>query len=70
MDSRTQSQQPSHQPSLSRQHVAAVVLSLVLVVLAVVATHGHPSCMTGYLQDHGWHTGSPARYCEAVRALR
>jgi|tagenome__1003787_1003787.scaffolds.fasta_scaffold11819640_1 hypothetical protein len=56
--------------SLTRQYVAAALLALTLITVALVLTAGHPSCVGGYLRDHGWHVGSPASYCKAVQAVR
>ena len=56
--------------TVTREHLAALVLTLLLIAVAAVVTRGHPSCVPGYLHDHGWHVGSPAHYCELTRSHR
>jgi len=56
--------------SATREQVAALVLALLLIAVSVAVTRGHPSCVPGYLHDHGWHVGSPAHYCELTLARR
>jgi hypothetical protein len=56
--------------SMTRQYAAAVLVALSVITGALVVTGGHPSCVGGYLRDHGWHVGSPASYCKVVQAIR